>query len=412
MDRHLLILGSFLLLSWSAFAARSRGFRGQTESFIGWKGEVYHPNENAIADVIDEHREEIIGQDAPDESSQGSSIVYGHGKQGDGPGKDRTDKESWIELISWKPRAYLYHNFMSSDEADQLITLATPQLKPSMVVAPDKEEGYEQSDYRTSYGMFLKRNQNDLIKTVQSRIANWTHLPEINQEDIQILRYGRGQQYRPHMDVLTVSDHGKRIATVLMYLKDCMDGGETAFPSGSEWLHPERANQMGPWSDCARGHVAVHAKKGDALLFFSLTPNGDEDPHAEHAGCPVLNNASKYTATVWIHTEAFRPHDFPFKEAFEEHDAGDCEDFLADCAASKERGECEDNPLFMKGDVVGDREMGVCRKTCGVCEPCTPTDRNCYFRNRQKAGYLVADDLWPLGGERVYKFPPAVPKGN
>ncbi|GMH38511.1 hypothetical protein BSKO_06395 [Bryopsis sp. KO-2023] len=419
MDKYLLFVGSLLLISWTAFAGRSRGFHAG-ESFIGWKGEVYQPQKKIPTDLLtndDINSDHIIGRDAPNEQGgDASSNEFGQdisGEEENAPDKHqqdvatgaKSDSESWIELLSWKPRAYLYHNFLSSEETEHLIASATPQMKQSMVVAAESETGFEKSDYRTSYGTFLKRNQNGIVKTIQSRIANWTHLPEINQEDLQVLRYGSGQQYRPHMDVLDDNDDGKRVATVLMYLRDCMDGGETAFPEGSEWLHPERAEQMGPWSKCAEGHVAVHAKKGDALLFFSLTPNGDEDPHAEHSGCPVLNDAVKYTATAWIHTEPFRPSDFPFNGDLEERDAGDCEDFVQDCGAFKEQGECENNILYMQGDLIADGEMGVCRKTCGTCESCGPNDRNCYFRNRQKAGYLVADDLWPLGGKRTFVLP-------
>lgn len=34
--------------------------------------------------------------------------------------------------------------------------------------------------------------------------------------------------------------------------------------------------------------MAAKPRKGDALLFFSLKPNGDFDENALHTGCPVL----------------------------------------------------------------------------------------------------------------------------
>lgn len=45
---------------------------------------------------------------------------------------------------------------------------------------------------------------------------------------------------------------------------------------------------------------------GDALLFFSLRPDGTTDPASLHAGCPVLGG-TKWTATKWIHTLPFHP---------------------------------------------------------------------------------------------------------
>lgn len=41
------------------------------------------------------------------------------------------------------------------------------------------------------------------------------------------------------------------------------------------------------WSECARRGLAVKAVKGAALLFYSLKPNGEEDPASTHGSCPT-----------------------------------------------------------------------------------------------------------------------------
>lgn len=42
-------------------------------------------------------------------------------------------------------------------------------------------------------------------------------------------------------------------------------------------------------AECARQGLAVKAVKGDALLFYSVSPDGNEmDEHSLHAGCPPL----------------------------------------------------------------------------------------------------------------------------
>jgi prolyl 4-hydroxylase len=49
---------------------------------------------------------------------------------------------------------------------------------------------------------------------------------------MQVLRYGAGQQYRPHQDSIieeVQQDFGPRLCTVLLYLNDVPEGGETAF---------------------------------------------------------------------------------------------------------------------------------------------------------------------------------------
>lgn len=63
-----------------------------------------------------------------------------------------------------------------------------------------------------------------------------------------------------HMDVLV--EQTPRLATVLLYLSDVEEGGETAFPSQSVWADKRMAQRYGPFSECAEGHVAVKPKKG------------------------------------------------------------------------------------------------------------------------------------------------------
>ena len=62
------------------------------------------------------------------------------------------------------------------------------------------------------------------------------------------------------MDVL--QEDTPRAATVLLYLRDTEEGGETAFPAGSQWLDPTSPQRFGPFSECAQGSVAVKPRKG------------------------------------------------------------------------------------------------------------------------------------------------------
>ncbi|KAD7477101.1 hypothetical protein E3N88_00237 [Mikania micrantha] len=50
---------------------------------------------------------------------------------GDGIGNKR---DQWTEILSWEPRAFVYHNFLSKEECDYLINLAKPHMAKSTVV--------------------------------------------------------------------------------------------------------------------------------------------------------------------------------------------------------------------------------------------------------------------------------------
>lgn len=114
---------------------------------------------------------------------------------------------------------------------------------------------------------------------------------------MQILRYEHGQKYGAHYDSLG------RVCTVLVFLSTPEEGGETAFPktTDSDWADPAQLESTAGFSECAMGHVAAKPKKGDALLFYSLKPDGKtQDDLAMHTGCPLISGV-KWTATIWMH---------------------------------------------------------------------------------------------------------------
>ena len=138
-------------------------------------------------------------------------------------------------------------------------------------------------EIRTSSGMFIERGADEVVRRIEARIAHWTQLPVVHGEAIQVLKYAIGQHYGPHWDVFEGNAQqgpdGDRIATVLIYLNSPKAGGETAFPRSfppDDW-HEQRGG-ADSWSKCGRLGVAARAVAGDALLFFSLKPDGEPPP--------------------------------------------------------------------------------------------------------------------------------------
>jgi hypothetical protein len=101
-------------------------------------------------------------------------------------GSSQEPREAWIETLSWSPRAFLYHNFLSSAEADALVHQAAPSMKRSTVVGDVKKKSNVVDNIRTSYGTFLERLSSPAIEHLERKLANWTQLPIVNQEDVQV----------------------------------------------------------------------------------------------------------------------------------------------------------------------------------------------------------------------------------
>lgn len=297
------------------------------------------------------------------------------------PAATNDTKKPWIQTISWQPRAFVYHNFLSDEECAHIIKLAAPQMKRSTVVGSHNQGVVD--DIRTSAGTFLQRNQDPVVATIEQRLAEWTHLPVSHQEDMQVLRYGPTNKYGAHMDGL------ERVVTVLMYLVAPESGGETAFTSGGKFVHPAMGEEtQGPFSDCAKGLVAFKPKRGDALLFYDVTPEYKlADLYSMHTGCPVVEGI-KWNAVKWVHGVPFREKEYlealatPFKPL---PDPGVCADLHDRCNDWAKAGECESNPGYMLGSGSG---QGMCRLACKACNKCDEGDRECIKNNRKEAGYI------------------------
>ena len=266
-----------------------------------------------------------------------------------------------VVRLSDAPRAFLYRGFLTPEECEHIIRVGEPHLHRSAVVAgQDDATGEDKGaidDIRTSYGMFLPKAYDDVTLAVERRVEAFSRVPYENQEQLQLLRYVDGQQYKDHMDGLVSPNGGRRIATVLMFLHEPDVGGETSFPAARPSVETRtRLRELrddGELSDCAwregRG-MAVKPRRGDAVLFFSFDEAGRSDHASTHASCPTLGG-TKWTATKWIHEATFETGTWTRPT---------CEDKERRCGDWAAAGECAKNPGFMLGTEVA----GSCLKSC------------------------------------------------
>lgn len=181
-----------------------------------------------------------------------------------------------------KPVIVHYDNFLSEEECDELIRLAKDRLKPSTVVDPKTGE-VKKSTGRTSSGMAFAFAENPLVETIEKRIEEVTRYPAENGEGLQVLHYQIGEEYKTHYDYFPPDQvdkkrGGQRCATMLLYLNDVEEGGETVFP---------------------RAGVSLVPKKGSAVYFHYCNSKGELDRLSLHRSVPV-KRGEKWVATKWI----------------------------------------------------------------------------------------------------------------
>lgn len=211
------------------------------------------------------------------------------------------DRSSAMEVLDFDARIYLWRSFLTEEECEYLKAKAVKRLTRSGVV-DSSSGGSKVDDVRTSEGMFFSRAEDSVIQGIEKRLADWTLLPAHYGEGLQVLRYQPKQKYDAHWDYFFhkegTSNGGNRYATVLMYLADTEEGGETVFPK------IPADNQDQGFSACATGHLAVKPRKGDALLFHSMKPTGELEERSMHGACPVIAG-EKWSMTKWIHAKHY-----------------------------------------------------------------------------------------------------------
>ena len=184
--------------------------------------------------------------------------------------------------LSDRPEVSSFEQFFTRAECDYLISRARPLLQPSVIVDPSTGQ-LRPHPVRTSEGaMFPWASEDLVIHALNRRIAMASETNVFAGEPLQVLRYSPGQQYHPHFDALPPGDN-QRILTMLIYLNDDYEGGETQF---------------------TRTGLTFAGHKGDALLFRNATLEGAPDEMAQHAGLPVIRG-EKYLASRWIRQHPF-----------------------------------------------------------------------------------------------------------
>lgn len=190
-----------------------------------------------------------------------------------------------IKVVSTKPRVMVIENLMSEFECKHVVSLGKSVISRSTV--GDQDNAF-QSNTRTSLNGWLKRTSSKVLDNMFSRFADVLGVPDEwlqhdkCAEELQVVKYATGQEYTPHHDFGYSGKPNQRFLTLLMYIHPPKMGGGTSFPKAYE----------------GRG-LQVKPPMGSAVLFYSMTPDGNADDLSVHAGMPVLAGV-KWVCNLWV----------------------------------------------------------------------------------------------------------------
>jgi prolyl 4-hydroxylase len=201
------------------------------------------------------------------------------------------DRDVKVLMRSERPQVIVFGDELSADECREVIERSLHKLKRSTTVNPDtgKEDVIRN---RTSEGTYFQRCEDAFIERLDRRIASLMNWPLENGEGLQILHYDKVGEYKPHFDyfppeqpgsMVHTATGGQRVATLIIYLNDVPDGGETIFPDAG---------------------LSVAARQGGAVYFRYVNGQRQLDPLTLHGGAPVLSG-DKWIMTKWMRERAY-----------------------------------------------------------------------------------------------------------
>ncbi|MBJ6611700.1 MAG: 2OG-Fe(II) oxygenase [Candidatus Thiothrix moscowensis] len=177
---------------------------------------------------------------------------------------------------------YLIDDFLTPEECDKVVALTEAKLRPSKVTHDSGDKLY-----RTSSTCHLDENLDPFVRHVDEKIARTLGIRLPYSEPIQAQHYAIGQEFKAHHDYFVpntdiyqqfAEDLGQRTWTFMVYLNDTLKGG------GTHFLHIDQI---------------FYPKKGQAVIWNNLLPDGTPNRHTLHHGMPV-EAGKKVIITKWF----------------------------------------------------------------------------------------------------------------
>lgn len=165
-------------------------------------------------------------------------------------------------------------DFLTKEECNYIINYTENKglFKRSKVAG---NESILVSSKRTSFSAYLDNRNNSVFKKICQKVTDFLNVSEYYMENLQVVRYTKDQEFTPHTDPKSEND---RKYTILIYLNDEFEGGETYFPELDLKIIP---------------------KRGRMLCFLNRNEENHVIPFSTHAGL-IIRNGIKYGCNIWV----------------------------------------------------------------------------------------------------------------
>lgn len=189
-----------------------------------------------------------------------------------------TDK---LQVHNKKPLIFTIDNFLTNKECDLFIEYCRDKMERAQI---GTGENSKISRIRTGSVYFLKYLENSDFFEIFKKISMVLNKPGRNFDPFfQVIHYFPNEEYNVHVDPSGERNKNEGIKhrkfTILMYLNDVEEGGETEFP---------------------RLNLKVSPKKGRMIYFENYDKEGKINWNSSHRSLPV-KKGEKWAFNLWYH---------------------------------------------------------------------------------------------------------------
>lgn len=180
------------------------------------------------------------------------------------------------------------YNIFTPAECEKIIGLSEKQGFETAEINDGNYNPVINNKERAGGVSWLKDDLDEVITKFAKLTENISGLPDYYQEPTQVGKYELGGEFKAHYDHCNENILGCRKAsritggrksTLLVYLNDDYEGGETEFPLV---------------------HLTIKPERGKGLFFINLDKDCNIEYYSFHGGLRVTKGR-KYICTKWTH---------------------------------------------------------------------------------------------------------------